>query len=107
MYMSLRQSFSCSSCSEELFRKNQVPTGKKCIKYSTWDTGWNYVPEEIAQDIIRISGSFNIDAVIGRVEQHEGKKLTIRSSSENLYIKILCRVIKKLQSNRDIDSVKL
>jgi len=39
-----------------------------------------YVPEEIASSIIEISKSFNIDAqIIGRVENNEGKKLTIRS----------------------------
>jgi phosphoribosylformylglycinamidine cyclo-ligase len=39
-----------------------------------------YVPEEIAEDIIAISESFNVDAkVIGRVENFEGKKLTINS----------------------------
>jgi phosphoribosylformylglycinamidine cyclo-ligase len=39
-----------------------------------------YVPEEIAEDIISISKSFNVGAqVIGRVESFEGKKLTIDS----------------------------
>lgn len=39
-----------------------------------------YVPAEIAQSIIDISKSFNIDAqIVGRVEKHEGKKLTIES----------------------------
>ncbi len=39
-----------------------------------------YVPAEIAQDIIEISKSFNIDAqIVGRVEQSESKKLTITS----------------------------
>ena len=39
-----------------------------------------YVPEEIAADIIAISESFNVEAkIIGRVESHEGKKLTINS----------------------------
>ena len=39
-----------------------------------------YVPESIAQDLIEISRSFNIDAqVIGRVENNRGKKLTITS----------------------------
>ena len=38
-----------------------------------------YVPAEIADDIIAISKSFNVDAqVVGRVEEGE-KKLTIRS----------------------------
>jgi len=39
-----------------------------------------YVPSEIANDIISISKSFNVDAkVIGRVEKFEGKRLTISS----------------------------
>lgn len=39
-----------------------------------------YVPENIAQDIIAISKSFNIDArVVGRVEAADSKKLTIES----------------------------
>ena len=39
-----------------------------------------YVPAEIAEDLIEISRSFNIDAqVIGRVEKNKGKKLTITS----------------------------
>ena len=39
-----------------------------------------YVPKELANDIIEISKSFNIDAqIVGRVEKHDGKKLTINS----------------------------
>lgn len=39
-----------------------------------------YVPEEIAEDIIKISKSFNIDAqIIGRVEASEQKQVTIKS----------------------------
>lgn len=39
-----------------------------------------YLPEEIAQSVIEISKSFNVDAqIVGRVESHEGKKLTIQS----------------------------
>ena len=40
-----------------------------------------YIPEEIADDIISISKSYNIDAqIIGRVQQcQSGKKLTISS----------------------------
>jgi phosphoribosylformylglycinamidine cyclo-ligase len=39
-----------------------------------------YVPQEIAEDIIAISESFNVKAkIIGRVETFEGKKLTINS----------------------------
>lgn len=39
-----------------------------------------YVPQEIANEIIAISGSFNIEAqIVGRVEASENKKLTIKS----------------------------
>lgn len=39
-----------------------------------------YVPQEIAEDIIAISKSFNVDAqIVGRVEKHNGNKLTITS----------------------------
>ncbi len=39
-----------------------------------------YVPSEIADDIIRISKEFNVDAqIIGRVEESEMKQVTIRS----------------------------
>jgi phosphoribosylformylglycinamidine cyclo-ligase len=39
-----------------------------------------YVPEELSQDIIAISKSFNVDAqIVGRVEGSETKKLTINS----------------------------
>ena len=39
-----------------------------------------YVPQEIAENIISISKSFNVDAkIVGRVENFEGKKLTISS----------------------------
>jgi len=39
-----------------------------------------YVPQTIADSIIEISKSFNIDAqIVGRVEANEGKRLTIRS----------------------------
>ena len=43
-----------------------------------------YVPDEIVSDIISISKSFNVDAqIIGRVESHNGKKLTINSEFGN------------------------
>ncbi|MCX2839394.1 AIR synthase-related protein [Salinimicrobium sp. MT39] len=39
-----------------------------------------YVDEKVAEDIIEISKSFNVDAkIVGRVEASEEKKLTIRS----------------------------
>lgn len=41
-----------------------------------------YCDEDVAQEIIKISESFNIDArIIGRVESFEGKKLTITSGN--------------------------
>ena len=40
-----------------------------------------YVSPEIAEDIIAISKSFNIDAqIVGRVEAAPTKKLTIKST---------------------------
>ena len=43
-----------------------------------------YVSEDIADDIISISKSFNVDAqIIGRVERYSGKKLTIDSEFGN------------------------
>lgn len=45
-----------------------------------------YIPEEIASDIISISGSFGIDArIVGRVEEGKGAKLTITSDSGTYY----------------------
>ena len=39
-----------------------------------------YVPQEIADDVIEISKSFNVDAkIVGRVEEKKKKKLTIKS----------------------------
>ncbi|NLB87479.1 MAG: phosphoribosylformylglycinamidine cyclo-ligase, partial [Bacteroidales bacterium] len=39
-----------------------------------------YLPENIADNVIKISESFNIKAkIIGRVEKSEVKKLTIKS----------------------------
>ena len=39
-----------------------------------------YVPQEVAEEIISISKSFNVDAqIVGRVEKNDGKKLTINS----------------------------
>jgi phosphoribosylformylglycinamidine cyclo-ligase len=44
-----------------------------------------YVPEFIAEDLISISESFNVDArVIGYVEAFEGKKLTIKAAFGDL-----------------------
>jgi phosphoribosylformylglycinamidine cyclo-ligase len=39
-----------------------------------------YLPQELAQQVIDISKSFNVDAkIIGRVEKFDGKKVTIES----------------------------
>ncbi len=41
-----------------------------------------YCPASVANDLIAISKSFNVDAqIVGRVEKHEGKKLTIESEN--------------------------
>ena len=43
-----------------------------------------YLPEEYAQDIIEVSKSLNVEAkIIGRVEKHDGNKLTIDSPFGN------------------------
>ena len=43
-----------------------------------------YVKPEIAEDIIAISKSFNVDAkIVGRVEDASTKKLTIKSEFGN------------------------
>lgn len=40
-----------------------------------------YVPQNIAEDLINISKSFNVDAqIVGRVENSDNKKLTIKST---------------------------
>ena len=45
-----------------------------------------YVSPEIAEDIIKISKTFNVDAqIIGRVEASESKKLTIKSEFGEFY----------------------
>ncbi|MCE3296517.1 MAG: Phosphoribosylformylglycinamidine cyclo-ligase [Crocinitomicaceae bacterium] len=66
-----------------LFRLIQEESGTDWKEmYKVFNMGHRmeiYVPEEIAADLIAISQSFNIDArIIGRVEAHEGKKVTIR-----------------------------
>lgn len=39
-----------------------------------------YLPEEFAKEVISVANSFNIDAqIIGKVEKHDGKKVTIES----------------------------
>src|SRR5699024_8087219 len=43
-----------------------------------------YVPKEIAEDLMEISCSFNVDAqIVGRVEKASSKKLTIQSEYGN------------------------
>jgi phosphoribosylformylglycinamidine cyclo-ligase len=43
-----------------------------------------YIDEKYAADLIQISKSFNVEAqIIGRVEGHKGKKLTIKHQSES------------------------
>ena len=49
-----------------------------------------YVSSEIANDIIKISNSFNVDAqIIGRVEVAMVSKLTIKSEFVIYYFKLL------------------
>lgn len=67
-----------------LFRMIQEESGTSWEEmYKVFNMGHRmelYVPKEIAQDLIEISKSFHIDAqIVGRVEAHEGKKLTIQS----------------------------
>jgi phosphoribosylformylglycinamidine cyclo-ligase len=65
----------------ELIQKESGTTWEEM--YKVFNMGHRmelYVPEEVAQGIIEISKSFNVDAqIIGRVEQSETKKLTIKS----------------------------
>jgi phosphoribosylformylglycinamidine cyclo-ligase len=67
-----------------LFRLIQEQSGTSWQEmYKVFNMGHRmelYVPESIAQDIIEISKSFNIDAqVIGRVEEAPAKKVTVKS----------------------------
>ena len=69
-----------------LFRMIQEESGTDWKEmYQVFNMGHRfeiYVPENIAEDIINISQSFNVQAqLIGHVEESEGRKLTI--SSEN------------------------
>lgn len=67
-----------------LFKLIQEESGTNWAEmYKVFNMGHRmeiYVKPELAEEIIRISKSFNIDAqVVGRVEAHAGKKLTIES----------------------------
>ena len=67
-----------------LFRLIQEESGTDWKEmYKVFNMGHRmelYVSKEISKEIISISESFNVDAkVIGRVENYEGKKLTISS----------------------------
>lgn len=68
-----------------LFQKIQEASGTDWKEmYKVFNMGHRmelYVPEEIAEDIIKISESFNVAAqIVGRVEESKnGKQLTIRS----------------------------
>jgi len=45
-----------------------------------------YTSPEVADEIISIAGSFNIDAqIVGRVEPFEGKKLTIKTEEGTFF----------------------
>ncbi len=67
-----------------LFKLIQAESGTSWQEmYKVFNMGHRmelYVPQEIAEDIISISQSFNIDAqIVGRVEAAEQKQVTIRS----------------------------
>lgn len=67
-----------------LFRLIQKESGTDWKEmYKVFNMGHRmeiYVPKELASEIISISESFGIDArIVGRVEAHSGKKLTIKS----------------------------
>ncbi|MDD3685828.1 MAG: AIR synthase-related protein [Bacteroidales bacterium] len=67
-----------------LFKMIQEQSGTEWKEmYKVFNMGHRmelYVPQSIADGIIKISSKFNIDAkIIGRVEQSETKKLTIKS----------------------------
>lgn len=67
-----------------LFKTIQQESGTEWKEmYKVFNMGHRmelYVPENIAQEIISISESFGVPAqIVGRVEAHEGKKLTIQS----------------------------
>ena len=68
-----------------LFRLIQEQSGTDWREmYQVFNCGHRmelYVPQEIANDIIRISKSFDVNAqIVGRVESFSGKKLTIKSN---------------------------
>lgn len=67
-----------------LFKLIQAESGTSWQEmYKVFNMGHRlevYLSEDHAQRVIEIAQSFNIDAqIIGRVEAHEGKKVTIRS----------------------------
>jgi len=67
-----------------LFRLIQVESGTEWKEmYKVFNMGHRmelYVPGKLAQDIIDISESFNVDAkIIGRVEHSKNRRLTIKS----------------------------
>lgn len=68
-----------------LFRLIQEESGTDWKEmYQVFNMGHRmelYVPENVAQQIIDISSSFDVDAqVVGRVESSDGRKLTIKSA---------------------------
>jgi phosphoribosylformylglycinamidine cyclo-ligase len=57
-----------------LIQEQSKQIGKKCIKFLITVTEWKFTSEAIAQDIIEISKSFNVDAqIVGRVEAATSK----------------------------------
>ena len=68
-------------CSEP-FRNKAVPTGLKCIRYSTWDTASKvYLSPEHTAEVIAISGVLRYPAqIVGRIEESDKKsELIIKS----------------------------
>lgn len=57
--------------------------------YSVFNMGHRmelYVPQNVATDIIAEAKTFNIEAkIVGRVEGHQGKKLTIKTADKELH----------------------
>ena len=73
-----------------LFKLIQEESGTSwCEMYKVFNMGHRfeiYTSPSVAEDIIAISKSFNIDArIVGKVEPYEGKKLTIKSDKGEFF----------------------
>jgi phosphoribosylformylglycinamidine cyclo-ligase len=66
----IRQFISSATTFQLIQEQSQI--GKKCIKFLIAVTEWKFTFRTIAQDIIEISKSFNVDAqIVGRVGCHQ------------------------------------